>query len=254
MSQFLAIAQAAIAEAEKITLRHYGHNPKVQSKADGSPVTIADKSAEKGIIATIRKKFPGHSFYGEEFGRSNERSEYLWVIDPIDGTKNFVGQIPLWGNLLALMHYDEVILGLSNVPLMGERLWAEKGKGAFLNGRRVRVSAIKSINQSMISYSSLSSFNKIRLGRRILTLISDCKRARSFGDLWAYHLLASGRLEIVAEGQIKPMDIAPFVRIMAESGGETSDLKGRPFDLQIASFLATNGRVHGKALEYLNQR
>ena len=253
MSQFLTTAMQAVNEAERITLRYYGRNPKVQSKADGSPVTLADKNAEKGIIATIRKTFPGHSFYGEEYGRSDERSEYLWVIDPIDGTKNFVGQIPLWGNLLALMHYDDVILGVSNVPLLRERLWAEKGKGSYLNGKRVRVSPIKTVNQSMISFSSLSSFNRIRLGSRILKLVDNCKRARSFGDLWAYHLLASGKLEIVTEGQIKPMDIAPFVRIMSESGGETSDLKGHPFNLKISSFLATNGRVHQEALAYFGK-
>lgn len=251
MSKLLDTALAAIQEAERITLHYYGRNPQVSSKADGSPVTIADKAAEKAIIATIRRTFPGHSFYGEEFGRSKERSEYLWLIDPIDGTKNFVSQIPLWGSLLALMHNDEVILGVSHVPLMKELLWAEMGRGAFLNGRQVKVSPVRKINQSMISFSSLSSFKARRLLKRTLKLISACKRARSFGDLWAYHLLASGKLEIVAEGQIKPMDIAPFVRIIAEAGGETSDLKGKPFDLQIASFLATNGRVRGEALAYL---
>jgi histidinol-phosphatase len=254
MSEFLKIAQAAIDVAEKITLRYYGHHPKVHDKEDGSPVTIADRSAEKAIIATIKKKFPGHSFYGEEFGRSANRSEYLWVIDPIDGTKNLVGLIPLWGNLLALMHYDEVILGVSNVPLMHERLWAEKGKGAFLNGRRVKVSSVRKLNSAMLSYSSLSSFKARRLEKQTLKLIASCKRARSFGDLWPYHLLASGKLELVAEGQIKPMDIAPFVRIIEEAGGESSDLKGKRFDLNISTYLATNGSVHRQALEILNNR
>ncbi len=253
MSKILDTAFAAIKEAEKITLHHYRRSPAVESKADGSPVTIADKLSEKAIIATIRKRFPGHSFYGEEFGRTEERSEYLWLIDPIDGTKNYVAQIPLWGNLLALMHYDEVILGISNVPLMNELLWAEKGKGAYLNGSGVRVSAVRELNQSMISYSSLSSFKTGGLERRMLKLIGGCKRARSFGDLWAYHLLASGKLELVVEGQIKPMDIAPFVRIIAEAGGDTSDLKGKPFDLQISSFLASNGRVQRTALTYLRK-
>jgi histidinol-phosphatase len=250
MSEYLKVALAAIKDAEKITLSHYGHNPRVQDKADGSPVTIADKKAEKAIVARIRHHFPDHAFFGEEYGRTKKKSDFLWLIDPIDGTKNFIAQIPLWGNLLALMYQDEIILGISNVPLMRELLWAEKGKGAFLNGRRVQVSRKRRIDQSMLSFSSLTSFDGSKKEARMVKLIHQCKRSRSFGDLWAYHLLASGKLEMVIEGKIKPMDVAPFVRIIKEAGGDTSDLKGQPFDLNISSFLATNGLVHQEVIKY----
>ena len=250
MSEFLKVAMAAIKDAQKITLGYYGRNPRVQDKADGSPVTIADRKAEKAIITRIKRHFPDHAFYGEEYGRTRRKSDYLWLIDPIDGTKNFIAQIPLWGNLLALMYQDEVILGISNVPLMRELLWAEKGKGAFLNGKRVRVSSHGRLSQSMVSFSSLTSFDGPRKEVRMLKLIHDCKRTRSFGDLWAYHLLASGKLDIVVEGKIKPLAVAPFVRIIKEAGGDTSNLQGRPFDLKISSFLATNGLVHTDALTY----
>jgi histidinol-phosphatase len=250
MSEYMKVALSAIKDAEKITLAYYGRNPRVTDKADGSPVTVADKKAEKAIIARIRRHFPHHAFYGEEFGRTSVKSDYLWLIDPIDGTKNFIAQIPLWGNLLALMYREEIILGISNVPLMKELLWAEEGKGAFLNGERVHVSRKRRINQSMLSFSSLTSFDGAKKESRMLQLIHQCKRSRSFGDLWAYHLLASGKLEMVIEGRIKPMDVAPFVRIIKEAGGDTSDLQGKPFDLNVSSFLATNGLVHRDAIHY----
>ncbi|MFZ1684869.1 MAG: inositol monophosphatase family protein [Candidatus Zixiibacteriota bacterium] len=250
MSEYMKVALSAIKDAEKITLAYYGRHPRVQDKADGSPVTIADKKAEKAIVARIQTHFPDHAFYGEEYGRTKQKSDYLWLIDPIDGTKNFIAQIPLWGNLLALMYQDEIILGISNVPLMRELLWAEKGKGAFLNGKRVHVSRKRRINQSMLSFSSLTSFDGAKKETGMLKLIHQCRRSRSFGDLWAYHLLASGKLEMVIEGKIKPMDVAPFVRIITEAGGDTSDLKGKPFDLRISSFLATNGLVHRDAIQY----
>jgi histidinol-phosphatase len=255
MSKFLQAAQEAIATAEKITLDYYRKRPRVQFKADHSPVTAADRAAERAIVASLRKRFPDHGFFGEEYGRSSSATpEYLWLIDPIDGTKNFVDHIPLWGNLIALWHRGEIILGISNVPLMRERLWAERGKGAFLNGKRVRVSAKRRLSDSMLSFGSLGAFRERRLERRTLQLLHACRRQRSFGDLWPYHLLACGRLEIVIEAAIKPMDVAPFVCIVGEAGGHTTDLAGHPFGLQISSFVGTNGHLHDSVMECLRRK
>lgn len=255
MSKFLEAAQEAVTIAEKITLDYYRKRPKVQFKADKSPVTAADRSAERAIVAALRRRFPDHGFFGEEYGRSSGATpEYLWLIDPIDGTKNFVDRIPLWGNLIALWHGDEIILGLSNLPLMQERLWAERGKGAFLNGRRVHVSGKRRLDQSMISFGSPGAFRQRRLERRLLNLLYACRRQRSFGDLWPYHLLACGKLEIVMEAAIKSMDIAPFVCIVREAGGRTSDLSGNPFCLQISSFVATNGHLHASVIEQVRRK
>ena len=146
------------------------------------------------------------------------------------------------------------MMSLSNIPLMQERLWAERGKGAFLNGKRVHVSAKRKLDESMISFGSLGAFRQRRMEPRMLSLLHACRRQRSFGDLWPYHLLASGRLEIVVEAAIKPMDVAPFVCIVREAGGRTSDLSGKPFDLQISSFVATNGNLHGPVMKYLRRK
>jgi histidinol-phosphatase len=250
---FLDIALRAIREADKITLSYYGKNPRSHLKEDRSPVTIADTRAERAIVRTIRKKFPGHDFYGEEYGRTGRQSDYLWLIDPIDGTKNYIGGIPLWGTLIALMRGDELILGVSHVPILKETLWAENGRGAFLNGKRVRVSRVGTLGKAMISYGSLGTFRAHRLEKNILSLIHACSRQRCFGDLWPYHLLASGKLEIVIEMRIKPMDIAPHALIVREAGGETTDIGGKLFSLSTDSFLATNGMLHETSLRYFER-
>jgi len=244
MSALLDIAIKAIKAGSEVALRHYSGRVRARVKADGSPVTAADLGAERVIRELIAKQFPGHDFYGEEYGRTNKQSEYCWLIDPIDGTKNFVDRIPLWGTLIALMKGGELILGVSHVPLMNELLWAERGKGAYLNGRRVRVSQVSQLSRGMISYGSLPAFKERRKQTALLKLIGSCRRQRSFGDLWPYHLLASGRLDIVIEAAIKPVDVAPFAIIVAEAGGMTSDIFGRPFSLEVDSFLATNGKLH----------
>lgn len=254
LSQFLQVAMQAVNAAERITVEYFYKAPRVRAKADKSPVTIADIRAEKAMIAAIKRYYPDHSFFCEESGHTRTDSEYTWVIDPIDGTRNFVSRIPLWGNLVALMHRDDIILGISNVPLMNERLWAAKGQGAFLNGERVRVSKKSRLREAMISYSSMASFHKTGREKQLLKLLHATARQRAFGDLWPYHLLASGRLEIVIEAQIKPVDVAPFVCIVDEAGGETSDITGRSFSLGIRAFVATNGHLHKNTLRYFARK
>lgn len=254
LTDFLQVAMQAVNAAERITVDYFYKDPKVRSKADKSPVTIADIKAERAIIATVKRYFPDHAFFCEESGHIKSASEYTWIVDPIDGTRNFVGRIPLWGNLIALMHRDEIILGISNVPLMNERLWAVKGQGAFLNGERVRVSQKSMLRQAMISCSSMASFHKTGREEQLLKLLHATARQRAFGDLWPYHLLASGRMEIVVEGQIKSVDVAPFVRIIEEAGGATSDILGQPFSLGIRNFIATNGRLHKRAVRYFTRK
>jgi histidinol-phosphatase len=249
-SKFLNVALNAIRAAEKITLDNYRRKPRVSLKADQTPVTTADIAAEKAILKVIQKAFPDHSFFGEESGRTGRKSDYLWIIDPIDGTKNFIAKIPLWGTLVALLHKGEVIVGVSNLPLLKEMLWAVRGKGAFLNGKKVKVSQKSELSQSMLSFGSLEAFRRNGWEKNILSLIYHTKRHRAFGDLWAYHLLAAGKLEVVIEASIKIMDVAPFDLIIREAGGLTSDMKGRKLHPKINSFVATNGKLHNKVLNY----
>jgi histidinol-phosphatase len=248
-SHFLNVAMAAVDKAEQICLKHYRKLPKVETKSDNTPVTIADRDSEAAMIDIIRRQFPDHGFLGEETGDNSARKEFVWIIDPIDGTKNFIHQIPLWGNLLALMHDGRVVLGISNVPLMGERVWAEKDRGAYLNGRRIHVSSTRIISGATLSYAKSIKLPHDRRDRAIFRLMHAVNRQRAFGDLWPYHLLASGRIDIVVEIGIRAYDVAPFVCILPEAGGMTSDLSGKPFTPDIREFLATNGGLHRHALQ-----
>jgi histidinol-phosphatase len=252
MSEYLTIAQEAARKAANVTLDYYTRKLTVSIKKDRTPVTDADHAAEKTIIETITRRFPDHAFYGEETGRTGNSDEFLWLIDPIDGTKNFIAEIPLWGILIALMHKGEVIVGVSYLPILGEMLCAEKGEGAFLNGESVHVSKTTKMARGMVSFGSLGAFRKEGLDRNVLELIYHSQRQRSFGDLYPFHLLAEGKLEAVVEAEIKVVDVAPFVLIIREAGGRTSDLSGKAFDLNTSSFVATNGHVQSEVLSYFS--
>lgn len=241
---FLKVAMTAIERAESICLDQYGRRPKVDTKLDNTPVTIADRDSEAAMVEIIRKAFPDHGFFGEETGDNTHGREFIWVIDPIDGTKNFIAQVPLWGNLLALVHKGKVILGVSNVPLMKERLWAEWHGGAFLNNKRVHASATRKLEAASLSYAKTIRRPHSQIDRALFNLFDGVGRQRAFGDLWPYHLAASGRLDIVVEIGIKAYDVAPFVCIFNEAGGKTSDISGQEFDLEIKSFVATNRILH----------
>lgn len=250
---FLKVAMEAVDAAEGICLKQYARRPKVLTKADNTPVTIADRDSEAAMIDVIRKRYPDHGFFGEETGDNSGKSEFVWIIDPIDGTKNFIARIPLWGNLLALMHKGEVILGVSNVPLMNERVWAERGKGAALNGKKIRVSTTSRLATASLSYAKTIKRPHNRIDKGIFELFDRTDRQRAFGDLWPYHLVASGRLDIVVEIGIKAYDVAPFVCIVSEAGGKTSDIHGNRFDLETRSFVATNQHLHKPVIDCFQQ-
>ncbi len=240
----LKVAMSAVDKAERICLAQYGRKPKVHTKSDNTPVTIADRDSESAMIDIIRKAFPDHGFFGEETGDNRGTHEFVWIIDPIDGTKNFIAEVPLWGNLLALTQNGKVILGVSNVPLMKERGWAETGRGAFLNGKRIHVSSTRRLESASLSYAKAIRRPHDRIDRGIFNLFDKVDRQRAFGDLWPYHLGAAGHLDIVVEVGIKPYDVAPFVCIYEEAGGKTSDITGKMFGFGIKSFVATNRHLH----------
>jgi histidinol-phosphatase len=252
MSEFLDIAIEAANKSLEITKSYFQTNLNVEIKKDNSPVTKADRESELIIKETISKYSPKHSMFGEEYGMDVNDKEYLWIIDPIDGTKNFIDGIPFWGTLIALMYKGEVILGLSSMPMINEILTAETGKGALLNGKKVSVSNIDSIGSSMLSFGSIGAFQKKDYENGLMNLIKKSRRQRSFGDCYPYHLLASGKLDIVCEAAIKVVDVAPFSLIIKEAGGLTSDMDGNPIDMNIDSFIATNGKVHNEVLEFFN--
>ena len=151
MKKFLNVALTAVKQAEKIIMGSYSNKIDFTLKEDNSPVTVLDKKSERSMTDYISKHFPDHGFLGEEFGKINEDAKYIWIMDPIDGTSNFIRKIPFFGIELALMKNNKIILGISDMPMMKELMWATKGNGAFLNEKKVKVSNISNLNDAFIS-------------------------------------------------------------------------------------------------------
>ena len=191
-SNLLQLALDAAMAAEPVIMKHYGPNVAHELKSDGSPVTAADRVAEEIIRETISERFPYHAFLGEEFGTTGS-SDHVWIIDPIDGTKNFMTGVPIFGTQIALMVNGKLVLGVSNCPAMHELCYGEIGKGAILNGQPIHVSDVGRMADSRISMSGQNYFKKIGREEEMIRLIHACSRTRCFGDCWAYHLIASGR-------------------------------------------------------------
>lgn len=250
-SQYLTVALEAVQAAEKIILHYLSHDAKVYTKADLSPVTVADQEAEEAIKIVIRQSFPEHTFYGEEGEKVDLQNHqgYTWIIDPIDGTKSFMRHIPLFATQLALLKDGEFILGVSNAPVLKELMYAEKGQGCYLNGNRVQVSDASQLGDAYASYGGLKHFAQNDLLDGIVTLSQTAKWPRGIGDFWSYHLIAQGRLDIMAEASTKLWDIAALKVIVEEAGGRFTQIDGQPITASSTSALASNRLLHEETLK-----
>lgn len=250
MSPFLQTAIAAARAGEAVIQRYYQHNLQVEIKADRTPVTIADVETERAIKAVIQAAFPEHGFYGEETGRSGLDAEYTWLVDPIDGTKSFVRQYPFFSTQIALMHRDQLIVGVSNAPIFGEMAYAERGVGAFLNQQPIQVSAINELQDATLSTGNLKSLAKDSAGWAGLgALIPQLNRVRGYGDFYHYHLLASGKIEMVLESDVSILDVAALAVIVEAAGGKVTDRFGQPLTLESTSIIASNGLMHATLMQ-----
>lgn len=249
--------QAALDAAEAanaIIRRAYRGNFAVDYKSDASPVTEVDVAAEKAIGAILKKRFPAYGFYGEETGRDRADAEYLWLVDPIDGTKSFVRGYPMFSVQIALMHQGELVLGVSSAPCWndgrGEILHAEKGQGAWLDGERLELADASEISKTTLSTGNLASLaRKPDAWSRLGGLIPRLHRIRGYGDFLHYHLLATGRIDAVIESDVNILDIAALTVIVREAGGVFSDLSGGEIGLATTSVLASNAALHATLLK-----
>jgi histidinol-phosphatase len=250
-SEFLQTALQAAREAAEISRRYYVGNFTVTTKHDLTPVTQADVECEHKISEIILERFPKHGFYGEETGRTRDDTDYLWLVDPIDGTKGFVRQYPFFSTQIALMHKGQIVLGVSNGTMMNELAWAEKGQGAWLNGRRLAVSDIDDPDRAAVSTGNLKSLALSDGWNELGEIVAGADRIRGYGDFYQYHLLASGKIEAVIESDVDILDIAALSVIVIEAGGAFSDLNGRAIGLETRSVLATNALLHDEYLARL---
>lgn len=244
----LKIALDAAEAAAIICRDYYRGNFDVTIKEDKTPVTVADIESEQAIRKIILDAFPGHGFYGEESGKSGDGAEFLWLVDPIDGTKAFVRQYPFFSTQIALMRNGEVVLGVSCGTMFDELAWAERGRGAWLNGERLEVSDIDAPERAAISTGNLKSLAATRGWARLGELVAKCDRIRGYGDFYHYHLLAAGKIDAVIESDVNILDIAAVSVIVAEAGGTFTDLDGEAPGMGTRSVLAANPVLHGKCL------
>lgn len=250
--KFLNVALQAADAGEKVVRHYYDRNVKVEIKEDRTPVTIADVETEKAIKDVILGAFPEHGFYGEETGKTNADADYLWLIDPIDGTKSFVRQYPFFSTQIALMHKGELVVGVSNGMMFNERAWACKGEGAFLNGKPLKVSDITELDLSALSTGNLPSIAATPQWANLGELITKVHRIRGYGDFYHYHLLASGKIEIIVESDLNILDIAALTVINREAGAIVTDLQGNDIDLDTSSMLACVPALRAEVENILN--
>jgi histidinol-phosphatase len=227
---------------------------RVETKDDDTPVTDADRATEEALRRTLSRARPRDAVVGEEFG-SEGYGARRWVIDPIDGTKNYLRGVPVWATLLALMVEDQVVAAVVSAPALNRRWWAARGTGAWTgrslsSASRCRVSEVSTLTAASLSYSSLAGWEERELLPAFLDLTRECWRTRAFGDFWSYMLLADGAVDIATEPELALHDMAAPSLVVEEAGGRFTDLRGAPGPFG-GDALATNGRLHDDVLDRL---
>lgn len=208
--------------AAQVALSHFGRGLAVEQKADGSPVTVADRAAEAAARAYVREHFPADGFVGEESGVERPDARRRWIVDPIDGTKAFVRGVPLWGTLVALAEGDEIVAGACVLPALGERVVAARGDGTFWNGARARVSSVASLAKATVLCTDVA-----RLPVAVRGVLDAASIARTWGDCYGHVLVATGRAEAMLDPVLAAWDAAALLPIVDEAGGSAVAFDGR---------------------------
>ena len=251
----LRFAHVLADAADDITMRRFrARDLSVQSKADMTPVTDADLAAEESLRGVLRRARPRDAMLGEEFGKTG-MSPRCWIIDPIDGTKNYVRGVPVWATLVGLMADGEVTVGVVTAPALGRRWWAAQDGGAW-TGRSLtkaaacRVSEVTRLEDASLSYSDLATWEQAGRLDAFLGLARSVWRTRAYGDFWSHVLVAEGAVDISAEAEVSLWDLAALQIIITEAGGIFSDLSGKPVP-DSGNVLCSNGQLHDEVLGML---
>lgn len=245
----LELALRAADLADSITLAHYRHRSfNVDWKANRTEVTEADRESEAAISRLVLTERVGHGLFGEEHGLVGDaQSPWQWVIDPIDGTSNFVRGIPVWASLIALTHVDRgPVVGVVSAPAMGLRWWAAAGLGAFAGGRPCRVSEVSAIGEAQVSVTFSPGWDELGLTGELVQLQRRAYRARGFGDFWQHMLVAEGAVDLAVDAVgVAAYDLAAVMVIVEQAGGTFTDRHGaRTYTSDTA--ISSNGKLHGE--------
>ena len=251
----LELLQVLANAADEISLSRYrALDLKVETKPDKTPVTDADRAVESKLRELIKLYRPNDTVIGEEYENTGE-SERTWIIDPIDGTANYLRGVPIWATLIGLRIDGEILTSVVSAPALGRRWWASGGKGAFtrdIDGsvRQLKVSGISKLEDATLSFNSLEQWRDAGMLDQLLALSERVHRSRAYGDFLSYMFLAEGAIEIASEHDLKVYHIAALVPIIREAGGEITDLLG-PLTEETSSLVATNGLIHSQVLNAL---
>ena len=250
----ITLALALADEADALTMDRFGAlDLHIETKPDLTPVTDADRGAEEALRASLASSRPDDTVLGEEFGGTATFTGRQWVLDPIDGTKNFVRGVPVWATLIALLVDGVPQVGVVSAPALGRRWWAGAGEGAFTSfggtTRRIAVSGVGELSSASLSFSDLATGWEENRGK-FLELIDAVWRVRGYGDFWSYCLVAEGSVDLAVEPEVKLWDLAPLDILVREAGGRFTNLAGADGP-HGGSAVATNGRLHDAVLAAL---
>jgi histidinol-phosphatase len=254
----VALALQLADQADVVTMERFGAlDLRVDTKPDLTPVTDADRSVESALRDVLSRERPDDPVLGEEFGGTPTFAGRQWVIDPIDGTKNFVRRVPVWATLIALLHDGVPVAGVVSAPALQRRWWAGAGEGTFTSfaggpARRVSVSSVADLESSSLSFSSLSGWAKLGLRDRFIELTDAVWRVRGYGDFLSYCLLAEGAVDIAAEPEVSLWDLAALDIVVREAGGAFTGLDGTPGP-HGGNAVATNGLLHEEVRAHLSR-
>ena len=253
LSRELTFAREIAQLGGRIAMGHFGSHPDRKRKPDGTWVTEADWAVEAQIRIRIARTFPEHNVLGEEEGLTAAGGGEpvpgapTWVIDPIDGTHNYMLGIPIWATLVALRIEDESVVGVAHAPALGETYDAARGLGARCNGHQIDVSPEKKLSEAHVVFGAENGFIDSGLGDFFNELVTSCWRARGFGDFWGHALVARGAAHVMVEPELSLWDVAALEPIITEAGGRLSHLDGKPWR-DGGSCLTTNGALHDEVV------
>ncbi len=242
----LKFANELADEAAEIGMGYFRGEFTVTRKADHTPVTEADLEIEAMARKMLAERFPTDAVLGEEAGLEGE-SDRVWVIDPIDGTKNFAGGIQLWATLISLRVDDRPVVGVANAPAIGERYEAITGQGATLNGDPIHVTDVDTVRRAVVTYGGLAGWLQDPWHDAFVELIDGCRRSRGVGDFWGHMLVARGSAEVMMELELRIWDTSAVHVIVEEAGGRMTTLDGSPLEDR-SSAISTNGKLHDEII------
>jgi histidinol phosphatase-like enzyme (inositol monophosphatase family) len=254
IEEFRRFAERVADQARTMSLPRFRGNLDVGFKDDDSPVTAVDRNVEAMVRDCVRKTYPEHGVLGEEHGSSHTDAEYVWSIDPIDGTRSFVTGWPLWGTLLALLHHGQPVLGLIDMPVLDERWVGMDGVGTTLNGRLCRSGQTAALTEAIVYATTPDAFSRAELD--VFERVSRVARGRRFGgDCYSYALLATGHIDVVIEADLKPYDYLALAPVIEAAGGVITDWEGNRLDMRSGSRVvaAASAELHREIMDLMDR-